>query len=287
MVKLKDIFFSSGKGIGLIFFPVLFLFPASAGGSGHNFPLGSRAAAMGNSSVTMSDLWSVHHNQAGLAGLRELQAGFHYENKYFVPELGLQALALAMPASPGTFGLSYTYFGFSRYNESKLGLAFGRSLGESISAGVRINYLHTFLAGYGRVPGNVTAEGGIIVRPGGGVLIAAHIYNPARIGKAVRYQDPLPVIMRLGASVTAGENMLVAVEAEREAGYKTLVRAGMEMGFAGPYYLRAGFAAKPVQSSFGLGYAWGSLVADMAFTNHQVLGFSPHITISYITGRSR
>jgi hypothetical protein len=279
--------FLTGKVIGLAFFPFLFFSYTAPAAATHNFTPGSRSAAMGNASVTISDLWSVHHNQAGLAFLTAVQAGFHYENRYFMPELGYQALALALPASPGTFGLTYTFFGFSGYNESRAGFAFGRTLGEWISAGVRINYLHTFLEGYSRIPGRVTAEGGIIVKPGGGLLIAAHLYNPARIGRPVEYHDPLPVIVRAGVSAMAGENILIALEAEKESGYNTLLKSGIEMGFAGPFYLRTGFSLRPVQPSFGFGYAAGSFAADIAFTNHQVLGFSPHITIVYARGGPR
>jgi hypothetical protein len=277
----------SGKGISLFFFPVLFFLTSAPAVATHNFAPGSRSAAIGHASVTIGDLWSVHHNQAGMAFLPSLQAGFHYENRYFLPELGYQALALAFPASPGTFGLTFTYFGFSGYNETRAGFAFGRTLGEWISAGVRVNYLHTYLEGYNRIPGKVTAEGGIIVNPGGGLLIGAHINNPARIGKPVQYHDPLPVIFRVGASARAGENILIAVEAQKESDYNALLKTGVEMGFAGPLYLRTGFSLRPVQPSFGFGYASGSLLADIAFTNHQVLGFSPHITIVYARGRPR
>ncbi len=282
MLNKRNTFFFSGQMISMILFPVFFFLPVAAFPSGNNYPPGSRAAAMGNASVATSDLWSVHHNQAGLAGLTAFQAGFHYENRYFVPELGLQALALALPASPGTIGLSYSYFGFSHYNESKLGLAFGRRLGEKIAAGIRINYLYTSIAGDHVNRGAITAEGGIIAQPVKGFFIAAHIYNPARINKHVNHGEPQPVIFRAGIAGLAGERLLVAVEAEKESDFKTVLRAGLEMEFAGEFYMRAGLSSGYIQSSFGLGYAFGKLIADMAFTSHQILGFSPHITVNYI-----
>jgi hypothetical protein len=273
--------FLTGKRIILIFFPVLFISPQYSYPS-ENYPLGSRAAAMGNATVMISDLWSVHHNQAGLASLTAIQAGFHYENRYFLPELGLHALAIAVPASPGTLALSYTYFGFTQYNESKLGLAFGRMFGERISAGIQLNYLHTFISGDYGSGGNLTVEGGIIIRALEGLLVAAHLYNPARTKNIVSYGEPLPVILRVGMAGLFGENILTSVEAQKETGRRTVFKAGLETVFHGPFFLRAGITTVPVQGSFGLGYIHGKLTADLAFTNHQQLGYSPHITINYI-----
>jgi hypothetical protein len=273
--------FSAGKWIMMVFFPVFFFIPQGSFPC-TNYPLGSRAAAMGNAAVTTSDLWSVHHNQAGLASVSAIHAGFHYENKFLVPDLGLQAVALAVPASPGTLGLSYTYFGISRYYESKLGLAFGRMFGKRISAGIGINYLYTYIAEDYGDSGRPSVEGGFITQPFDGVFVAAHIYNPTRAKNIVPYGVPFPSVMRMGIAAVAGERILAAVEAMKESGRKTVFRAGLEMGFQGSFYLRAGVASEPVQTSFGLGYIHGKLLADLAFTNHQQLGYSPHISISYI-----
>ena len=64
----------------LIFFLVLFNFHSIFAGN-ENYPVGARSAAMGNATVMMSDLWSIHHNQAGLASIENISVGFHFENK--------------------------------------------------------------------------------------------------------------------------------------------------------------------------------------------------------------
>ncbi len=42
-------------------------------GGNENWPLGSRQAGMGFTGVTLSDIWSSSHNQAGLAKFLFLQ----------------------------------------------------------------------------------------------------------------------------------------------------------------------------------------------------------------------
>ena len=107
-----------------------------------NLPIGARSAGLANASVTLNDVWSAHHNQAGLGWIKKATAGVSYENRFLVPELGLSGAVLALPLSgnKGTFGLSVRKFGYSQYNESKIGLGFGRSFGEHLSIGMQLNY---------------------------------------------------------------------------------------------------------------------------------------------------
>jgi hypothetical protein len=272
----------TGKMIILVLFPVFQFLASAPANANENYPIGSRAAAMGNASVATSDLWSVHHNQAGLAFLNSLQVGVHHENRFMVPEFGLQALALAVPARPGTIGLSYTYFGFSRYNESKLGLAFGRRFGEKLAAGVQVNYLHTYIAGDYGTAGNITVEGGFIAQPADGFYIGVHVYNPSRTSVKTYYNDPIPVIFKFGVAGHFDQKIIAVAEVEKEPDYSPVFKAGIEVGVHGPLFLRTGIKSDPVQASFGIGYIFGSLFADLAFTNHQQLGLTPHFSLGYI-----
>ncbi|MFP4365815.1 MAG: hypothetical protein ACLFQA_01865 [Bacteroidales bacterium] len=257
------------------------MIPLPAFSSDYNHSPGSRTAAMGNAAVAIGDIWSVYHNQAGLASITSWQAGIHHENRFLLPELGLQAFALAIPAVPGTIGLSYTFFGFSQYNEGKVGLAFGRYLGERISAGVQINYLYTHVAGHYGETGSLAVEGGVTVEAIEGVFVALHIYNPKEFRINKTGEPSTFSAIRFGVAGSAGENVLVSAEAEKQTGYKTVFKAGMEVGCKAPFFLRTGIRTYPVQSTFGIGYIFGNISADMAFAHHRHLGLTPHISIIY------
>jgi hypothetical protein len=62
---------------------------------------------MGNASVSLYDVWSAHHNQAGLGFVRTISAGVNYENRFMVKEISTRGGALAIPVKAGTFGLVY------------------------------------------------------------------------------------------------------------------------------------------------------------------------------------
>ena len=48
-------------------------------------------------------------------------------------------------------------------------------------------------------------------------------------------------------------------------------------------FMRAGISTEPIQYySFGLGFNQKSIKADIAFTQHNKLGFTPHISFCYV-----
>ena len=113
----------------LIFISFL-LFQVSFAGN-ENYPVGARQAGMAGIGVCLSDIWAVYHNQAALADLEHFTASAYYENKFLVSEMGLQGAAIAIPTKTGVFGVNFTRFGYSQYNESKYGLAFGKAFGDN------------------------------------------------------------------------------------------------------------------------------------------------------------
>ena len=70
-----------------------------------DLPLGARSSGMGNASVSLSDVWSAHHNQAGLGFVRDISAGAYYENRFLLKELSIKGGVVALPVKGGTFGL--------------------------------------------------------------------------------------------------------------------------------------------------------------------------------------
>lgn len=104
-------------------------------------PVGGRCSGMGYTSVAMSDFWSIHNNPAGMAEWRHISAGFYYENRFLMKELGYKNAAFLIPLDIGVIGLSVRQFGFTHYNENKIGIAFARSFGKSLRIGIQLDYL--------------------------------------------------------------------------------------------------------------------------------------------------
>ena len=246
-----------------------------------NFSIGARSSGMANSSVSLSDVWSAHQNQAGLGFLHNYSAGVYYENRFLLKELSIRGAVVAVPVKGGTFGLCITNFGYTSYNENKYSLSFAKSFGNKLSAGIAMDYLTTKIAeGYG-TKGVFTAEFGIQAKPIKGLTIGFHIYNPTRTKLADYYNERIPTIIRLGADYNFSDVVLLAVETDKDISQKANFKAGIEYRVVKEFYLRIGIATNPTLSSFGFGLNLKNIKIDISTSYHQVLGFSPQLGLTY------
>ena len=271
---------------------IVLICPALLIASNDNTAIGGRSAALANSSVTLNDFWSVHNNQAGLAYFEHIAVGFYYENRFMVKELGLRAGAFVLPTKSGVFGLNYNYFGYTKYNEQKIGLAYARSFGEYFSMGLQLDYLSTRIAEDYGSKNTFTFELGIRTKLSESFVIAAHVYNPIGVKIEDEYNERIPTIFKLGLSYKLSDKLLLAIETEKDLVYKPLIRGGIEYEIVEQAIVRIGYSTLPSTTgsqnfsisslyAFGFGLNLNRLKIDFSSTIHQTLGWSPQFSISY------
>lgn len=246
------------------------------------YPTGARSKGIGNVSVILSDAWSGLNNPSGLAVQENVTFAFHYENHFLVPEMGSEAFSFCMPTGSGTFALNYTCYGYGGYNESKTGLAYGKSFGEGLRAGIELNYLRVHQGeGYGNLH-TVIPGMGIQLSPLSNFTIALHIYNPAHQKFSNLNSEPIPVIIRAGTGYRFADDVLVCFEMTAKSGNDPEYATGLEYLVSGSLYVRMGIRfVDYAQASFGIGFRVKSLHADIALSRHHVLGYSPAVSIAY------
>lgn len=262
---------------------VLLLIPsimvATAGGE--NRPSGARSAGMGTASVAVSDLWSAFNNQAALARIESAYAGVYYENRYMLRELGYKAGAFALPVKHGTVALSFAHFGYSAYNESKIGLAYAKSFGKYISFGLQLDYNMARLdESYGK-RNFITFEAGMLANITPELAIGAHVYNPIRARLSEFNDERAPVIFRLGAAYEITEKFLLTAETEKDINHNANLKAGIEYKLIPALHLRGGISTNPSSNSFGVGIFAGDFIIDISASYHHILGFSPQASLNY------
>ncbi|NTW31774.1 MAG: hypothetical protein HGB12_03980 [Bacteroidetes bacterium] len=249
--------------------------------TGENIPVGGRAAGMGNASVTFCDFWAIHHNQAGLTGVKAFSAGIYYENRFGLKNLGLKSGAIVYPTKSGVFGLSMTSFGYSMYNESKIGLAYAKAFGDRFSAGVQLDYLSTHIAeNYGNSSA-IAAEVGLIYKLNKNLSIGAHVYNPTKAKTASYNDERAPTIVKLGLAYSFSEKVTISVESDKDIQYDPEIKAGIEYHPVKKLYFRTGISTNPVLNSFGFGLEFKNITFDFATSYHQTLGFTPQFSMIF------
>ncbi len=266
-----------------IYFLLVFILltPFCLKSANDNYLFGGRPAAMGNAAVTLYDLWAVSHNQAGLAGIENIVAGIYMENRFLIPELNFGAGAVAMPAAGGVFGLSFTHFGYSLYNENKVGLSYSRFFGEKFSAGVQLNYHHLSIGSDYGSKSTMTVELGAIYEVIDNLHIGFHLFNPTMTKVADYDNERIPTIMRGGFSYTFSDQVIFVFETEKDISLDAVYKAGIEYHIIEPIYLRAGIGTNPTANSFGFGLVLGNFHLDLSSSYHHVLGYSPQLGMIY------
>jgi hypothetical protein len=274
--------------IKLLFIILLFTIEGYA----QNQPLGGRSAGLAGTSVTLTDIWSTHNNQAALAEIEHIAAGFYYENRFAVNELSLKSGAFVLPVKNGAFGVNLSYFGYSQYNEQKIGLAYGRKLGKYFSAGLQLDYQSVSIGeNYGSA-GFITFELGLYSKITDDFVIGAHVYNPSSVKLSNELEEKTPAIFKLGMAYSFSDELCLSIETEKNTNYKPLIRGGLEYDIIKKLSVRIGYSTIPSTTSsekfnisslysFGFGLNLKALKINFASSIHQTLGWSPQVSLSY------
>ena len=261
--------------------------------SNQNVPIGGRSAAMGNASVCLSDFWSVHNNQAGLARQQYIAAGFYFENRFMVKEMSLQTAAFILPTGSGVFGMNLSYFGYTQYNEKKIGLAYGRTFSDKFSVGIQLDYLSTAIGEHYGNKHLITFELGIQSKLTDELTIGAHVFNPTRVKLTTDGNERVPTIFKLGMAYSFTDDLLITLETEKDLDFKPAIRGGLEYKIIEEACVRLGYSTIPSTSgsedfsissiyTFGFGLELNNFSIDFASSVHQTLGWSPQISIIYV-----
>jgi len=227
-----------------------------------------------------TDIWASVNNQAGLGYIEQATAALYYENRLNVKSLSLQAITVAVPVQSTVIGLNYRYFGFSKYNESKIGLAVGKRLGEKFAIGVQMDYFHTHIIGdYGNY-GVLCGEIGLLCEPVENLIVGAHVFNMTQSRQNVNLDERVPTIMRFGIGYTIQEKATISVETEKDLRMNAVFKVGLEYCPIDGFFLRCGMSTGTMyQYCFGLGYSWKFLTIDISFSHHKFFGYSPHFSL--------
>ncbi|HLP14443.1 MAG TPA: hypothetical protein VK177_21110 [Flavobacteriales bacterium] len=260
---------------------VFFISASSGFCANDNFTIGARQLGMGGCGLTLRDVWGTQHNQANLAWINQYSAGIYYENKFGLKETSLKNISGAIPVGKiGAFGVCATQFGFTNYNQSKYGLGYGMRVAEGFSMGLQLNYNALRLGDIYGSKKAFTAEFGINAKLIEKLTFGAHIYNVSRtMLTKTPVNEFIPTVVRLGLQYNFSEAVSALAETESTINYSTNVKIGIEYRMKNKFFMRAGINTKPFQAAFGIGYHYKLMYVDIAACYHQVLGFTPALSL--------
>lgn len=269
------------KNIGFFIIILIFSFKNNIY-SAHDFNnLGARSGAMGGASVALFDFWAINNNQAGIAEIKKPTVGIYFQNRYLIKELSLKSFAMVYPLTYGTIGCNINHFGYKLYNETNIGLAYAKTLGKIISAGVKLNYLRNYVDDIYGTRQNIMFEIGLIAKIHKNITIGTHIYNPTRTYIVKETNEQVPTVINFGISSDINEKVIVSSAIEKDLKNKLSFKFGVEYNFINKMYIRTGISTQPIVSSFGFGLNYSKFSLDLSANYQSPLGFTNSLNINY------
>jgi long-subunit fatty acid transport protein len=252
--------------------------------SAENNGRGSKAIALGNAFVAIADnAWAGVYNPAGLVQLSATQgAVFFIPQQFGLAELRTASLAVAVPFSFASIGLSIEQFGFELYRETNVTIAAGRSIDWGVSAGIALNLHRISIERYG-VAQRVTIDLGLLAQAQDDLSFGFAMKNlaAATIGQT---RERMPQMVFLGARYAPWKEFQMTVECEKDTRHPLIVKAGVEQRFLEIIALRLGISTNPDKFSAGIGARYSIFEFSYAGYSHPQLGWTHQIEISFLLG---
>ncbi len=244
-------------------------------------PVAAGYTGLGAYSLNQVDVFSFTANQASLAQLKNSAAGVYGERKFLLSELNNYTAALGFTTNSGNFGLKVNYSGFADYNETELGLAYGRKLGSKIDIGAQINYnAIRITAGYGNASA-ISFELGTILHVTDKLNTGLYINSPVggKFGK--EQQEKLSSVYGFGIGYEASEKFFISAEIEKEEEQPVNVNAGFQYKFIQQLLVRAGVSSATSAAWLGVGLIIKSFRVDVTTSYHPQLGITPGVLMLF------
>jgi hypothetical protein len=249
---------------------------------------GARAAALGNASATLTDVWAVGNNVAGLGQLAQPSVGFYAENRYFSSAFNTVALVAAMPLGSistekpprhGVVGFEAQRFGDRLYAEQRLGLGYGYRGGQ-VSVGGRVDVLQVSIRGLGSRSVVAASLGGQVELIPHRLVFGGYLYNLNQVRLAAYEDERVPTVLKAGLAYRPTDKLLLSMETEKDVERAADFKVGLEYQLLEALALRAGFASLTEQTTAGVGFKAGQLQIDYAAAWQATLGLSQHVGVS-------
>lgn len=263
-------------------FIALLLLSLSAKSRSNVLPTGGAPAGMGNAFVSQYNVFSVFHNQAGLAKIDRTSVSLFYENRFLIKEMSISAGIITFATGSGNFAVQYNTFGLPQWGESNIGLAYSRFLSEKISAGIQLNYFGIKLPEENTTAMSVGFELGAIYQINENSYLGLHIANPYSPPiNTISYSEHIPWRLNAGGHTQFTDDFLLSYEIEKIEDYPLNVKMGAQWEAAKGFYIRGGVNSAPVRFFTGFGYQSSFFTFDTAFSYYQYLGYVPSVSLIF------
>lgn len=276
---------------------------ATAGFTFLQVPVSARTAALGESSIALSDMHSegIFNNPAimgfsdqthslsasysnWIADIKNYATGYAFNTDFGVFAIGVVMFDYgSLPRTTVSGGQKvYDVIGTFEANSISAGIAYSRMLTDKFSFGIGLKYVHEKIDFYSA--DNILLDGGVLYYTGlGSFRIAASIQNFGTNSRFINDEFKMPAMLRLGAAaevlgdMSSEYRITLIGEAMHPNDGDERVNLGTEISWKNMVTLRAGYKFFYDEESLSFGFGLNPKLSvpitfDFAFADYGRLG---------------
>ena len=233
--------------------------------------------------VARPDIWSPFRASASLAEIATVEAGVHYQDRFFVKEVSTKTAQIAVPTNLLNVGAAFSYFGYENYNENMINLSFARKFSEKFLLSAAVDYYSVYFSKSEGSKGKLIAQIGIASQPIENLFIGFQAFNPIQTNiKTDDLEKKLPSVFSLGAGYWFTQKVIWGLQLDKEISEKVKFATELEYRFLDYMLVRMGCAAhEKLMPSAGFGLKIYHFWLDTNFKYHTDLGITPNIALTF------
>lgn len=230
----------------------------------------------GNASVSYVNAWLPFHNPAALAHEKVGAIQLQYDNRYITKELNTALVSGCYSTKYVNIGASFSYFGYSVYNEMLTALTFARTFGDRFSLGIEFNYYTVFFSPTERYRGTFTANIGLQAKVIDNFYISFAAFNPVFSKIKTEFLDKsLPVVFSLGTLYQITDQVDWLVQIDKEVKSPLRWATGVEYKPFKEFIVNAGvYGSNYAVPTLGVGFHFSGFEFRLNTEYHTRLGLS-------------
>ena len=242
-------------------------------------PVGADAWSVGGASVASKNIFGAFNNPSSIVELDKVGCGIYSEKRFNETKLITSSIALVLPLKYIHAALSIHHFGYDLFNQQKLSLTLAKKLSKQFSLGISFSYFITNISE--QLPAGVfLGEFGISYHPFSKWQVGVFVFNPTQSKYSTNSYDKVPTYARIGTSYTISDKVKFITEFDQKLNQDLVFRGGVNYQIHKQLSLSIGAANNPDYLTFGTGIYIKKSKIDFAISIHQILGISPHLSIS-------
>ncbi len=241
---------------------------------------GPRSLAMGSAGTALQDVWSLQHNQAGMAHLSRPVFALAYQRHFSDQELSTQKAVFVLPFNNHVLGIGFQRYGIKEYLEQTTSIAYSKNFSGVLSLSIAVKHYQISVAKYGSEK-LISVDAGMQFRVNEKLWIASHISNPAKLSFNDVEGSNFPIALSLGASYIFSDKVLMISDIQKDLNSGIDTKIGIEYKLINWFALRGGLSANPFKQYGGFGLNYQRFALDVAMSSQLQLGYSPNLAFSY------